>query len=330
MNNFYFFIFLGFIHLSPIWAYNDSKNNLSFTPPVVTQGLVSPKWVTQPVKHPPKIGQVDLAVALDQQMYNTLLPHIKAYAKKQDLKIAVIDGTCGISAGMLNRKEVDIGGFCCPPGEMDRLPGLRYHTLGIAAITFFVHSDNPINNITLEEARQVFQGDIRRWFHLSNPVIKNYNRPIKLVTHIHCRLRPGHWRLLLPSEDDFSPDIIDFTAAADLLSFVAEEKNAIGYETLSMQNIYAQAKLLKPISVNNIRPDDLEALAQYRYPLYRVFNLTTWEGKPANPKADALVRYLLDVVNKLDTSLYIAPASLLRQYGWKFYKNELIGEPDHK
>ena len=75
-------------------------------------------------------------------------------------------GPCGISRGLLFRKTVDIGGFCCPPGRTDRLPGLRFHTLAIAAIALFVHPDNTIEDLTLSQARDLYRGEITDWSRL--------------------------------------------------------------------------------------------------------------------------------------------------------------------
>jgi signal transduction histidine kinase len=64
---------------------------------------------------------------------------------------------------MLSRKAADIGAFCCAPGITDRLPGLRFHTLGIAAVVLLVHPDNPVDNISIGQAREIFMGETIRW-----------------------------------------------------------------------------------------------------------------------------------------------------------------------
>ena len=320
------FTLLTFNH--KIWAGENINHDLHFTKPVPTPGLVPPDWVSRSVRHSPQLGEMDLALTLDQQMYAGLLPVIEKYAKVNDLKISVNEGTCGTTAGMIMRKAVDIGGYCCPPGKLDRLPGLRYHTLGIAALTLFVHPDNPVTNITIEEARALFKGEIRRWSDLSDPAAKTYQRSVKLVTHIHCKLRPGHWKLLLENQDLFSPDILDYAAAPDLIAEVASDPRAIGYETLAMQDVYSHLGELKALRINAISPADLESLAKGNYPFYRVFNITSWEGAAANPISDDLVRVLLENVNNRAVRLHLAPSPILRKYGWKFKGNELVGLPE--
>lgn len=59
-------------------------------------------------------ADADLAIVMDQDIYYTLLPIIQKFGKENNLKIFVKEGTCGIAAGMLGKKSIDMGGFCCP------------------------------------------------------------------------------------------------------------------------------------------------------------------------------------------------------------------------
>jgi len=71
------------------------------------------QWIKQPIRYKKLPENTDLAITLDQQLYPALVPFIKQYARQHHLRIAVSEGTCGISAGALLDKAVDIGGFCC-------------------------------------------------------------------------------------------------------------------------------------------------------------------------------------------------------------------------
>ncbi len=262
-------------------------------------------------------------------MHPPLLPIVQKYAKKHNLKIFVNEGTCGISAGMLTRKAIDIGGYCCAPGITDRLPGLRFHTLGIAPLALIVHPDNPIDNITISQARQIFQGEIYRWSELKTARGgKGANLPVQPVVRLHCKLRPGSWRLLLKDEDLFSPSLIEVGAIPDMISQVSANKRAIGYEVTWEVYRYKQKGRVKTLKINGYAPDELSHLLSGNYPLYRVYSLTTWEEEGvANPQAQKIVDYLLQQIEHLDSKFGVVPASHLRQAGWKFNGNELIGEP---
>jgi ABC-type phosphate transport system substrate-binding protein len=309
-------------------AFAEEMAGNAFTDPTLIWRQVPPDWETQTVRAQPGASEADLSVTLDQQLYPMLLPLIQQYAAEHRVKVAVSNGTCGISAGLLSRKAVDVGGFCCPPGLTDRLPGLRFHTLAVAAIALLVHPDNPLNEVTFREAQQIFRGEISDWSTLRADRNKGVPYPIHTIGHLHCKLRPGHWRLLLDNDDLFSPHLLEVGTIQDVIGSVAADPLAIGYETLWMMQRHEGLRRVKALSLGGVRPDDRVALASGRYPLYRVYNVTTWEGAAAKSLAQGLVRYLEGKIDHLDRRFAMVPASHLRRHGWQFQKDELAGEPD--
>jgi len=318
-------LFISLVQTTLIHA--EGIRGTAFTDPGLTWREMPLGWITQPVQPEPEAPEADLAVTLDQQLYAPLLPVIQAYAAKNRLKIAVSEGTCGISAGLLRRKAVDIGGFCCPPSLTDRLPDLRFHTLAIAPIALFVHTANPIENLSFQQAQRIFQGEISEWSHLGSAITKGKAQPIHVIGRLHCKLRPGHWRLLLDNEGLFSPDLVEVGTIQDMVAAGTNDRYAIGYETLWMIRHHRGAKGAKILSLDGVRPDDRVALASGHYPLYRVYNVTSWEGAAAKPLARELVHYLQEQMVNLDMEYAMVPASQLRHYGWKFKDDELVGEP---
>jgi ABC-type phosphate transport system substrate-binding protein len=306
----------------------DGFRGPAFTDPSRTWTNMPPDWTSQPIRVKPEASQADLAVTLDQQIYAQLLPLIQDYAAKHQTQIAVSNGTCGISAGLLRRKAVDIGGFCCPPGLTDRLPGLRFHTLGIAAIALITHPSNSLDNLSFAQAQRIFQGEILNWADLDGVESEGKTSPIHVIGRLHCKLRPGHWRLLLDNEDLFATDLIEVGAIQDMLGAVTNDPYAIGYETLWMIEHGGETQHTKILSLNGIRPDDRLALARGRYPLYRVYNVTSWEGSAEKPLARKLVLYLQEQMVNLDKKYNMVPASELKHHGWRFNAEELVGEPD--
>ena len=316
--------------IASIAAHAAGVRGPAFTDPGFTWGNMPPDWGTRSVKMEAQASQADLAVTLDQQIYPQLLPLIQDYATERRTQIAVSNGTCGISAGLLRRKAVDIGGFCCPPGLTDRLPELRFHTLGIAAIALFVHPTNPIDNLSLRQAQRIFQGEISNWASLDPVVNKAKKKPIHVVGRLHCKLRPGHWRLLLDNEDLFATGLIEVGAIEDMLGAVTNDRFAIGYETLWMIRQDRETQDTKILRLNGIRPDNRLALASGGYPLYRVYNLTSWTGIAAKPLARELIDYLQEKMLSVDKKFHFIPAAELRYHGWKFKDEELVGEPERK
>jgi len=275
---------------------------------------------------------VDLAVALDQQLYPAFGPLIETFAKERGVKIAVQNGTCGTSAGVLSDKSADIGGFCCPPGDTDRLPGLKFHTIGIGALALIAHPTNPIDDLTLDQARGLFGNDVRNWSELPMSGMKTGpDERVRALARLHCKIRPGHWRLILDTEQQFGWDITEVSAIKDMVKQVSSLPGAIGYETLwHLDRLeHADGSKVKTLSINGTKPHDAQALARGQYPLYRVFNITTWSNGPAhNTLSDELAAYLVEQGGRIAAQYAIISASDLRRNGWTFKDTELVAEPN--
>lgn len=299
----------------------------AFTDPSIVQPMPD-GWKEQPIRYEPEIGHADVVVTLDQHLYPLFADLIRKYAAGQGIKVRVDEGTCGITAGKLARKAADVGGYCCPPGEADRLPGLRFHTVGIMPVAVVVHADNPLEDIDIVEARELFNGKFYRWSEIKDlDGRRGRNIRIEAIGRLHCKLRPGHWRLLLDNEDLFSPYLTEVGTIPDMISLVARMPGAIGYEVPMMIERYAKQGKVKILRLNGEAPES-RSLAAGRYPLYRTLNLTTWEGGAVeNEKAEKLVRQLLKEAERLEGEHGFVPASSLKKEGWKFKGDELIGEP---
>ncbi len=290
---------------------------------------MTPEWRSRPVTYDSNNRNADIVLNLDQQTGRVIKDEIKKFAEKFALTIVSYDGTCGNSAGLLYRKKVDIGGFCCPPDRTDRLPGLTFHTLGVTPIAIIVHPDNPIENITLKETRDLFTGEIGRWSELiGSDEKKGYNIPVQPVARLHCKKRPGHWRLLLDNDEFFSPDLLEVGTIPDMISIVASNKGAIGHVALWFaEKFYKNRGKVKVLKIDGHVPHVQENLITGRYPLYKTLSVTTWEDKGIkNPHATTLVNFILKKIEGLDNDFYIVPSKKLRQAGWRFAGNELIGE----
>jgi len=288
------------------------------------------KWQQQPVQHDKQNNGSDLVVSLDQQMYPTLKPLIEKFSKKHNLSITVRDGTCGLSSGLLLKKSIDIGGYCCPPGKNDRLPGLQFHTLAVAPIALITHASNPLENVTLEQARAIYRGRIQHWSNIDpGASATGTSDLVKPIGRLHCKTRPGHWRLLLKNQNQFGVRLREVGAIPDMVSEVASGPAAIGYETTWMAKHHAEKGKIKILKIDGISAYDTKALAEGKYPMYRTYSLAVWTSTPARkPNALKLVDFLADEIGRLDPEYGLVATSELRRHGWKFSGPELTGSPE--
>ncbi len=285
-------------------------------------------WSARPLQREPADQDADLVVALGQQSWPLLHKVIVEYGRSKNLNIAVKQGSCGITAGRLLKKSVDIGAYCCPPGKNDRLPGVVFHSLGISPIALIVHPDNPLTDVTTEQAREIFQGSVNRWTELDTPEPGKLDRLIQPVGRLHCKIRPGHWRLLLDNEDQFSLRLFEVGVIPDMISQVARNPGAIGMEVPSMTAYHRAKGEVRMLKIDGHEATDLAHVRSGKYPLYRTYHLTTWEqDSEANRLARELVAYVQAHVEKIHKDISFVPPSELRAAGWQFRGDELVGVP---
>lgn len=285
-------------------------------------------WDKIPFKHDEIYADADLVVALGQQSYPLFHDLILQYATKNKLKIIIQPGTCGITAGRLRKKSADIGAFCCPPAKSDRLPGIEFHSLGISPIALIVHPDNSLTDISSQQAREVFQGQLSHWTQVNNKPTGSIQGLIKPVARLHCKVRPGHWRGLLNDEDQFSPRLLEVGVIADMISQVSRNPGAIGFEVPVMISHYKDKGIVRMLKIDGHEATDLEYVLSGKYPLYRSYSLTTWKKNTRNnQQAKKLVKYLQQHIEKIHKDISYIPPSKLRSAGWVFKNDELIGEP---
>jgi hypothetical protein len=319
----------AFLHALPCGAEPGIYRGKAFSDPSAVQHMPL-EWEEKKVEYQSSID-ADIVISLDQQMYRVLLPSVKAYARKKGLKIVVLDSTCGNAMGLLKKKNIDMGGLCCPPGGTDRLPGLRFHTLGITPIAIIVNPENPLRGLKLDEVRRIFMGTVYRWSELKGEDgAKGKNWPIQTEGRLHCKKRPGHWRLLLDNEELFSPRLHEVGTIPDMIRMVSRNRNSIGHASiwLALEH-YRDVGQVAVLRVDGHDPADQESVVSGDYPLYKTFSLAVWDGPAGgNPHVAGLIRELEGRVEALDKGFMIIPASRLRDAGWRFHGSELIGEPE--
>lgn len=322
-------VFVVFVAITPVNTV-DAQQAEQFSNPRL-KARMSPEWIKQPVKHEDRYKDADLVLALGQQSYPVLRKYIEQYAQKNGLKIVIQPGTCGISAGKLRRKVVDMGTFCCPPARTDRFPGTQFHSLGIAPIALIVHPDNPLDSVSIEEARRIYRGAAPLWSDVKPRIRSIVDKPIQPVGRLHCKIRPGHWRAMLPNEDMFSPRLYEVGVISDMISQVARNPSAIGWETPLMVRHYAARGKVKMLKIDNMDPTDTSHTLAGHWPFYRTYHLVTWtDNTEANRRAHKLVKFLRNKIEEIHEEIGFVPPSKLKQAGWHFFGEELVGRPGKK
>jgi ABC-type phosphate transport system substrate-binding protein len=287
------------------------------------------EWKKQPIVYATWAEGADIAISINQQIIRPLTPVIEKYAKENGLNIKVNKDNCGISASHNKKKLVDISSLCCPAGEIDRLPDVKFYTIAISPLRILVNKDNPIEDVTLEQARDMFAGKISNWSNLKLPDGKDGpDIFVKPIGRLHCKSRPGHWKHILSDEEMFSMELNEVSSIVEMIYTVAKNPGAIGYEVDWMVKQNEFDDKVKSLKINGYDPDNVSHMLSKKYPLYRSYNLTIWENNEnENPKAKKLVEYILKNIGSLDSKYNLIGSKLLKENGWKFLGEELVGEP---
>ncbi len=175
---------------------------------------------------------------------------------------------CSAGAKMAGKgnPETEFGMMCCKPSEVDlRDYSLISYPLAWEPIMIVVHPSNPLDNLTDLQIRDIFSGKITNWKEVGGK-----DRPIGVVTRLHCSDRPGHWKRILPESELFAENRLDVKSRYDVVGTVSRYDNAIGH----LGTTWITDEKLKILKVNWVLPD-AEGLKSGEYPFKRLLNVVT-------------------------------------------------------
>lgn len=184
----------------------------------------------------------------------------------------------GIKAAKQASKNRETFGFvCCPLSDEEvEKEGLIVYPLAKEPILILAHDDNPIQDLSSEQVRSIFRGEINNWKSVGGP-----DHPIVVITRLHCKKRPGHWKTILPSHKEFRQERINVKSAAAMVQHVSDFSSSIGHTGATWE--FKQEQKVKTISVDGIAPT-AENLANGKYPFFRQLSAVT--GR--QPSADII------------------------------------------
>lgn len=184
----------------------------------------------------------------------------------------------GIKAAKQGTKSKETFGFvCCPLSDEEvEKEQLIVYPLAKEPILILTRDDNPVNDLSIEQVRKIFRGDIANWSEVGGP-----DQPIVVVTRLHCKKRPGHWKTILPSHKEFRQERLNVKSAAAMVQRVSDFQGAIGHTGATWE--FKSEDRVKVISINGIKPT-AENLANGSYPFFRQLSAIT----NRDPSADVV------------------------------------------
>ena len=175
----------------------------------------------------------------------------------------------GIELATENRSEHETFGFvCCPLSDNEiEKEKLRVFPLAMEPILILVNRNNPLNNLSSEQVRDIFRGKITNWKEVGG-----HNQPIVTVNRLHCSERPGHWKTILPSKEDFRKERLNAKSAFAMVKRVSDFPSAIGHTGTAWA--FQPGDKVKSITINHINASG-ENVKNGKYPFFRQLSIVT-------------------------------------------------------
>jgi phosphate transport system substrate-binding protein len=187
---------------------------------------------------------------------------------------ALINGTCDIAESSRAMEDKEI--------KQAEAKGVKpnQEQVAIDGIAIVVHPRNPIKNLTMDQLREIFLGNIANWKALggANKPIVILSREVNSGTHIFLKehvLRRG----VAKGPEEFSPSALMMSSSQAIADEVAGNENAVGYYGMGYigpkQKVIAVAKDAKSPFIE----PTIDNVKSNTYPISRPLFLYT-NGKP--------------------------------------------------
>jgi phosphate transport system substrate-binding protein len=141
-------------------------------------------------------------------------------------------------------------------------------TIAKDAIAIIVHPKSPIDNLPLEQIREIFSGKITNWKELGGP-----NHPVDIVTREEGSGTRESFQKFVMGKEDISLGALVQDSNGAVRQVISSDPNAIGYISLGLVN-----NQVKALRISGIQPN-LTNVYSGKYTLVRPF-LFVFDGEP--------------------------------------------------
>ncbi len=206
-----------------------------------------------------------------------------AYEKKYGIHFILEGGGATKGIRRVHNREVDIGGSCRNkiPGEPEER-GVRMSPVAWDALVVMVHPDNPVNDISLEQLKAIFEGRITNWKALGGP-----DAPIELLVRKGKISGVGRTlRELLWGDPDMTfHGSAEYPSSGPLEKAVEQNPNALAVSGISS----ARKRNVKLLALEGKAPT-YDNIKKGEYLLYRPLYITYLPRN--NPKLKEIKRFI--------------------------------------
>jgi phosphate transport system substrate-binding protein len=184
--------------------------------------------------------------------------------------------TAGIEAAVTHAANIGMSSR----GLIDDEKKLYAVTIAKDAIAVIVHPTNRIDNLTLNQVRDVFSGKTANWKELGGP-----RHPIDIVTREEGSGTRESFQKFVMREEEISLGALVQDSNGAVRQVVATDPNAIGYISLGLVN-----DEVKALRISGVEPN-LANVYNGKYTLVRPF-LFIFDGEPSG-EAKSFLDFIL-------------------------------------
>ena len=204
-----------------------------------------------------------------------------AYEKAGEKKINVMGGGATLGVRSVAAGDADIGGACrpCLPDMFNEEKGVYMTQIAWGALVFITHPSNPVNNVTLEQGKDILLGKITNWKQVGGP-----DKPIRAVIRSQVPEHGGKlsgsgymFRLMVFNNPniEYTENALFFKHSAELEETIEKIEYTFAITGVSS----ARKRKVKILNLNGVQPTKAN-IGSGKYPLFRPLYLIT-KGEPS-------------------------------------------------
>jgi phosphate transport system substrate-binding protein len=195
-----------------------------------------------------------------------------------ELDIAAGGSVVGIQAVHDGTVDIGMASRALKPEEAE---GIEQHQVAVDVIAVVVRVTNPVEDLTLEQLRAIYLGEITNWREVGGE-----DQPIVAVVRgKNSGTRGAFDEIVLEKQEPAAPEMYTAVTAGDMAVTVSEHAGAIGY--VGFGNLESD---LKMVSIDGVLPSEGTA-RDGSYSLVRPLMFLT--GPLTQPLAQAFIDFAL-------------------------------------
>jgi phosphate transport system substrate-binding protein len=187
-----------------------------------------------------------------------------------NVRIDVMGGGSGLGIRSVSQGIIDIG-TSSKELKSDEKQGLNNYTIGKEGIVVAVNLNNPVNNLTKSQLKDIFSGNITNWKEVGGPDAK-----INLVVREDGSGTRSAFEDLVMNKTKVKSDAIVQTSTESIKVAVKQDPYAIGYISLAHMTPDVKAMV-----IDGVTPS-IATIQDGSYKLQRPFLFLT-KGEPEGP-----------------------------------------------